>query len=181
MHELPVQTSSLRLRHLLQQDAEEMLVLNAEPSTKHWLPSHVYADIPAAVAAMDFLISAYTEPGDPRRGPYVLGVEDAATGRLLGHVGFSPLDDDVEVSYAIAESFRGQGLGTEALIAGTEWVTRVFRLPAVVAITATANVPSRRILERSGYAHVRDELMVFQGVEEHVSRYSCAASRPSTA
>lgn len=148
-----------------------MRELNAEPTTKHWLPSHVYADAPAAVAAMNFLISSYTSPGDPRLGPYVLAIEHVSSSKLLGHVGFSPLDGDVEVSYAIAESHRGLGLGAKALFAGTDWVRRTFSLPKVVAITATANTASRRILERSGYTFVRDERMLFQGAEEHVSRY----------
>ena len=55
-------------------------------------------------------------PGDPKRGPYVLGVEHLKTGQLLGHVGFSPLDDGVEISYAIAQAWRCRGHGVQAML-----------------------------------------------------------------
>lgn len=95
-----------------------MMELNCEPSTRLWLPSHVYADLNEATARMRYLISCYSSPADPRVGPYVLAVEHLASGALLGHVGFSPFDSDVEVSYAIAEHSRGRGYGSEALLYG---------------------------------------------------------------
>jgi len=171
VHGLPIRTPSLVLRHFVLDDAEPILPLNAEPSTKHWLPSHVYADLPAAKAALAHLISCYSKPGHPRRGPYVLAVERNRTGRLLGHVGFSPLDDEVEVSYAIAESERGQGFGAEALFHGCEWASKVFGLPSFLAVTATANVASRHTLGRASFIHETDEVMHFQGTRRPVSRY----------
>ena len=148
-----------------------MLRLNAEPSTRRWLPSHVYADLPAAKAALAYLISCYLEPGDPRRGAYVLAVERNRTGLLLGHVGFSPLDDEVEVSYAIAESERGQGFGAEALGHACDWASQVFGLQGFVAVTATGNVASRCTLGRASFIHETDEVMRFQGTRRPVSRY----------
>lgn len=176
MHGLPVQTRSLLLRHFVREDALPILALNAESTTRHWIPSHVYADAAEACSKLALLISAYSDPADPRHGPYVLAVEHAGTRQLLGHVGFSPLHGEVEVSYAIAESHRGQGLGAEALSRATDWVTQTFGLSSVVAVTAVTNAPSRRALDRSGYVHVRDELMRFQGVTQPVSRYC----RPSS-
>jgi RimJ/RimL family protein N-acetyltransferase len=90
---------------------------------------------------------------------------------LLGHVGFSPLGEEVEVSYAIAESARGRGYGTEALVHACNWVARACAVHCVLANTATANEPSRRTLERASFVHVRDEAILFQGVPQPVSRY----------
>jgi RimJ/RimL family protein N-acetyltransferase len=128
----------------------------------------VYADAREAAEAMDYLIGCYARPGDPRLGAYVLAVDDAERGVLLGHVGFSPLDDDVEISYAIAEHARGRGLGAEAVMHACAWVSGSFGLPRIVAITDADNVPSRRMLERAGFAHVQDEVMRFQGMEGKV-------------
>jgi RimJ/RimL family protein N-acetyltransferase len=147
------------------------MALNGEVSTRHWLPSHVYASLDDAVAALEFLISCYAAPGHPRLAPYVLAIEDAGTRELLGHVGFSPLDAEVEVSYAIAEAARGRGYATEALVHACNWLADACEVPSVLAITATANVPSRRLLERATFAHERDELRRFQGAEQTVSRY----------
>lgn len=166
-----VDTRSLLLRHFVAEDAPRVLELNAEPTTRRWLPSHVCADLEEARATLGFLIASYAAPGDPRLGPYVLGIELRDTGQLVGHVGFSPLGEDVEVSYAVAESARGRGFGSEALHHACDWACRTFGLPGAVATTASENLASRRLLAKARFAHVRDEVMRFQGAEEAVSRY----------
>lgn len=170
---LPITTGSLVLRRFVLEDAEAILQLNAEPSTRLWLPSHVYSSSAEAQAALEFLISAYSSPGDPQRGPYVLAVECAGDRQLLGHVGFSPIDGEVEVSYSIAESARGRGLGAQAVAGACAWVNDAFGVRTVIALTATENIPSRRTLERAGFVHAWDEGIEFQGVHQTVSRYSC--------
>lgn len=97
MRSLPIPTSSLRLRPIWVEDAARMMELNGEPSTSRWLPSHVYAGLDEANSRMRHLIACYSSPGDPRLGPYVLAIDHLASGALLGHVGFSPFDGDVEV------------------------------------------------------------------------------------
>lgn len=148
-----------------------MMELNGEPSTRRWLPSHVYADEREAIDRMRYLISCYSSPGDPRRGPYVLAVEHAASGALLGHVGFSPFDNEVETSYAIAEDSRKRGYGSEALRSACQWAAHRFDLASVLALTESENAASRRTLERAGFVHDEDILMRFQGTQELVSRY----------
>ena len=171
MRLLPIDTASLRLRHIVVDEALRMMALNGEPTTRRWLPSHVYADTNEATERMGFLISCYASPGDPRLGPYVLAVEELASGVLLGHVGFSPFDSDVEVSYAIAEDSRGRGYGSEALLNACRWAAGTFDLPGILAITEAENTPSRRTLERTGFVHDKDTVMRFQGSEETVSHY----------
>lgn len=171
MHALPIETASLRIRHLVVEEAERMMELNGEESTRRWLPSHVYADTTEAVARVRFLVACYSTPGDPRLGPYVLAVEHLASGALLGHVGFSPFDADVEVSYAIAEDSRGHGYGAESLLRSCRWAAAQFSLSRILAITEAANAPSRRTLERAGFLHESDTVMTFQGTEQTVSRY----------
>jgi RimJ/RimL family protein N-acetyltransferase len=152
-------------------EAGRMMELNAEPSTRRWLPSHVYADLAQATARTQYLIDCYASPGDPRKGAYVLAVEHRESGELLGHVGFSPFHAEVEVSYAIAERARGRGYGAEALLHGCRWAAKAFDLPSLLAITEVANASSRRTLERAGFVHERDFVMQFQGKDEAVSRY----------
>ena len=148
-----------------------MMELNGEPSTRRWLPSHVYANEHEAAERMRYLISCYSSPGDPREGPYVLAVEHTASGVLLGHVGFRPFDSEVETSYAIAEGSRRLGYGSEALHCACQWAVEQFNLPSVLALTESENAPSRRTLERAGFVHEEDRFMRFQGTQELVSRY----------
>lgn len=171
MHALPLETPSLRLRHFVAEDAAPLMALNAEASTRQWLPSHVYWSLDDASSKLGFLISCYSAPGHPQRGPYVLAVEQKDEARLLGHVGFSPFEDEVEVSYAIAESARGRGFGTEALVHACHWIADAFAVPRVLAITESANALSRRLLDRAGFVRVHEAVMMFQGREQLVSRY----------
>lgn len=176
---LPLSTPSLRLRHFVMADVPVIMALNAEASTRHWLPSHVYGSLDDAADSIGYLIACYASPGDPRFGPYVLAVEHAASGELLGHVGFSPLDGGkVEVSYAIAEAARGRGHGNEALVPACDWACRACGLPGLWAATAAANLASRRLLERAGFTLAREEVVRFQGIDaQRVARYWLAAPR----
>jgi [ribosomal protein S5]-alanine N-acetyltransferase len=171
VHALPVLTPSLILRQFSVEDASTILTLNAEPSTRRWLPSHVYANLADAREAMEFLVSCYTEPGHPQRGPYVLAVAHRRSAALLGHVGFSPLDEEAEISYAIAESERGHGLGVEAVDHACTWVQRNFKLQRVIAVTSVENAASRRLLAKAKFRFQRGESMRFQGTEQQVARY----------
>ena len=148
-----------------------MMELNGEPSTRRWLPSHVYADVNVATLRLRHLVACYSSPGDPRLGPYVLAVEHAASGALLGHVGFSPIGGEVEVSYAIAEGSRGRGYGSEALRFSCPWAAESFDLPGILAITESENTPSRRTLQRAAFVHAGDTIMQFQGSRQTVCRY----------
>ena len=169
--QLPIQTASLRLRWLNVNEAQRMMELNAEPSTRRWLPSHVYADLTEATSRMQYLVACYSSPGDPRLCPYILGIEHMANGALLGHVGFSPFDNGVEISYAIAEEERGHRYGSEALLSACNWAAATFKLNTLLALTDADNIPSRRTLEHAAFVHDRDIVMKFQGKEESVSRY----------
>jgi RimJ/RimL family protein N-acetyltransferase len=171
MHGLPLETASLRLRHIVPSDAPLFMELNAEPSTRRWLPSHVYPSLDDALSRLRYLIACYSAPGHPRLGPYVLAIEHKDDGSLLGHVGFSPFDDDVEVSYAIAESSRGRGYGAEVLVRACRWLADEFAVPRVLALTESANVSSCRLLLRASFALVEEGVLMFQGQEQLVSRY----------
>ena len=171
MHPLPLRTPSLLLRHFVPEDAPAVMSLNSEQTTRRWLPSQVYSDLSQAAASLTHLIKSYSSPGDAKLGPYVLGVEHQETAQLVGHVGFSPLASEVEVSYAIAEGARGRGYGTEALAHACIWASAAFALRRLTAVTAAANLPSRRTLDRAGFVHSCDEAMRFQGSEQNVSRY----------
>jgi RimJ/RimL family protein N-acetyltransferase len=120
---------------------------------------------------MEYLISCYSTPGHPLQGPYVLAVEHKYNGSLLGHVGFSEFNGEVEVSYAIAESSRGRGYGTEALVCACNWAVAAFALTRLLAITESANASSRSLLDRAHFVQVHEALMLFQGKEQRICRY----------
>lgn len=169
---LPIETVSLLLRHFDLKDAPAALLLSNEETSRAGLPSQVYRDHGHAVSALAFLMGHYSTPGNPRHGPYVLAVEHRSHGVLIGHVGFSPLGEKVEIGFSIAQDYQGQGLATEAIVAASRWAFEAFELDTIVAVTSAVNTASKRTLARAGFVHERDESMNFQGTVQDVSVYA---------
>jgi RimJ/RimL family protein N-acetyltransferase len=172
--ELPIETRSLRIRHFVPEDAADALRLSQEDTSRTWLPSQVFRDHAHALSTLEFFIRTYVTPGNPRLGPYVLAIEHRTDRALLGHVGFSPLDDEVEIGFSIARNHQGQGFATEAIVAASDWALQAFKLDRVLGITSAANVASRHALARAGFGHREDKSMNFQGTEQDVSVYVLA-------
>ena len=169
---LPLSTPSLTIRHFIPGDSRDLFLLSQEEAYRTWLSNQVYETESEARSAVEFLISTYSDPGNPRQGPYVLGVEHRADRRLIGHVGLSPLEEDVEIGFAIGERYQGRGLGTEAVLAASAWTLEAFGLDKIIGIASSMNVASRRTLERARFVHESDQMMRFQGKDQGVSIYA---------
>ena len=57
----------------------------------------------------------------------------------------------VEIGYGVDEAFRGRGFATEAVGALVDWGRGREDVGAFLAETLTANLPSRRVLEKNGF------------------------------
>lgn len=172
---LPLVTPSLRIRRMLLDDARDLFALSNEEAYRLWLPSQVYRDESHARSVLQFLVDQYSSPAHPRWGPYVLVIEHAADRQIIGHVGFSPFGDDVEVGFAIAQRYQRQGLAVEALAAACSWAHATFQLERILGITSAANLASKRTLGRAGFVHQGDRILNFQGTEQVVSVHALAA------
>lgn len=165
---LPLHTGALLLRPFVPADARDLFVLSHEEAYRAGLPSQVYRDEPHALAVLEYLIGQFASPADPRHGPFVLAIEQLADHALIGHVGFSPFEGEVEIGFAIAQRCQGRGLGREAVGAASRWALETFELEKILGITAAANIASRRVLAHAGFAHQEERVMRFQGAEEAV-------------
>lgn len=177
--QLPIETPSLKLRPFVSGDARKVFHMSQEEGMRAWLPSQVYRDEAHAASVLDFLISQYSAPADPRVGPYVLGVQLRGSGELVGHVGLSPLGEAVEVGFAIEHSHQCKGIATEAVRAACHWASDVFSLQTILGITAERNVASQGVLLRAGFARQKDEVTRFQGVEQPVVFFAFSRRNPT--
>ena len=76
---------------------------------------------------------------------------------VIGDCGtHGPVDaaGSVEIGYGLAAPSRGQGYGSEAVAAVTEWLLSQPGVRQVRAHTLTSNAPSRRVLEKAGFTYV---------------------------
>ncbi len=172
MHGLPIETAFLTLRALVPEDAPKVFQMSQEDGMRTWLPSQVYRDEAHAASVLASLISQYSVPGDPRIGPYVLGVQVRSVGELVGHVGFGPLGEAVEVGFAIERAHQRRGIATEAVRVACEWAADAFSIATIFGVTAAQNSASQGVLLRAGFARQREEVMRFQGLEQPVIHFA---------
>lgn len=84
----------------------------------------------------------------------------AADGRVIGDCGlkgWADADGRVEVGYGLAAPFRGLGYGSEAVGALLGWLRTRSEVRTVLAEVLAANAPSRRLVERLGFAATAEE------------------------
>lgn len=161
----------LVLRRLTLRDASTVFRLSQEPGMKAWIPDQVYRDEQEAEEVLRFLMSHYHEHASPAQAPYVLGVVLASTGELIGHVGFSPFEQGVEVGYAIGDAHQGRGLAKQAVATASAWALETFHLDAILGVVAEANLASCRVLEASGFREISSTRRTLHGIEGMVKTY----------
>jgi RimJ/RimL family protein N-acetyltransferase len=67
-------------------------------------------------------------------------------------VGYLRGPGDAELTYGLAEAYRGRGLATEAVRRVLRHAFEVLHLPRVVGVALSENLPSQRVMARAGMA-----------------------------
>ncbi|MBN2725948.1 GNAT family N-acetyltransferase [Candidatus Mcinerneyibacteriota bacterium] len=100
------------------------------------------------------------EKMDPVTDIIGLAVIEKESGSRAGHVsvGRHGLHDETEISYGLLPSYRGKGYATEACSALTEWAFSHFSLSYIIGTAPAENSASCRVLEKSGFTFVRNEM-----------------------
>jgi RimJ/RimL family protein N-acetyltransferase len=86
-------------------------------------------------------------------------IEETATGRFVGEVGFADFKRDIapsmqgvpELGFALAPAFHGNGYATEAVRAVLAWGDEYFTTSRTVCLISPENVASIRVAEKGGY------------------------------
>jgi RimJ/RimL family protein N-acetyltransferase len=85
-------------------------------------------------------------------------LEERATGRLVGELGFADFGRDLasfsgcpEIGWALASHAHGKGYATEAVRAAVAWGDGAFGSVRTVCMISTANLASIRVAEKCGY------------------------------
>jgi len=151
MDSLQIKTRSLIIRKFKLDDAKKIYLMSQENGIRTWIPDQVYADESKASDVLQFLIAQYSSSSSPKETPIVLGICLAETGELIGHIGLSPLQDKVEIGYAIEEKHQSCGYATEVVTFISEWGLKSFNLQSVYGFVDRENVASCKVLERSGF------------------------------
>jgi ribosomal-protein-alanine N-acetyltransferase len=169
---LKLQTGNLLIRSLTADDVPAVFRMSQENSLRQFLPDQVYETEKAASDVVDMLMANYARAEVSLAGTVcVLGVCLNDTSELIGHVGLSPLDDQMEIGYAISEQHQGNGYATQAVKSMTQWAMNSGGLSNIVAIVDSINVPSCRVLENAGYELLEEKIRKAFGREGLCRKY----------
>lgn len=97
-------------------------------------------------------LDALGEPVEDGHAPGWLVVLD---GQVIGDCGtHGPVaaDGSVEIGYGLAGPYRGRGLGSEIVVAISDWLIARPEVCTVRASVVADNLASRRVLEKAGFA-----------------------------
>ncbi|MCP4499265.1 MAG: GNAT family N-acetyltransferase [Deltaproteobacteria bacterium] len=175
MTALPILTASLELRPFAPQDVAKALAMSQESKSRRWLPDQVYDDEKKAKHVV-LELATFARIRNPQKAPLVLGGYLQSNNELIGHVGLSMCKAGVEVGYAIETAAQGQGYATEAVVALSSWYVQG-REESVWGIVVKANAASCRVLEKSGFTFIDEEVGDFHGRREILRRY-CREPNP---
>jgi len=150
MKHVDTTTPSLTLRPFTVDDAERLLSGEVDPRDG-WEGGYSFTEEPELLLEY---VAAVRASGDPAPfGPYLVHlVNGDVTGAAVGGVNlFGPLSDEgaIEFAFALVPAARGRGLAdqvvSEALALARANGARIVRAEAEIA-----NLPARKVLERSG-------------------------------
>lgn len=147
-----LETRRLRLRRWRAEDKKPFAELKADREVMRFFVE------PMSAAESDQFVTRIEEHFD-RTGFGLWAVEQSESGEFLGFVGlavpsfqahFTPC---VEIGWRLAAPFWNHGYATEAAQAALAFGFDVLEQDEIVAFTAVANAPSRRVMEKLGMAY----------------------------
>jgi [ribosomal protein S5]-alanine N-acetyltransferase len=142
---LPLLTRRLAIRPLAAADAGDVMTVYGDPEVMRYWNGSALADRLEARAWAREQGEAHAE-----RGFAQWRLSERAGARFVGCLGLQPLEDEVEILYALAPAMWGRGYATEAGEAALEYAFAEVGLECVVGIVRAANEASLRVLRRLG-------------------------------
>jgi RimJ/RimL family protein N-acetyltransferase len=148
-----LRTERLVLRPWRDEDLEPFAAMNADPAVREYFPStlsRAQSDALARRIRAEIQRDGY--------GPWAVEVPGLApdVGSFVGFIGlavpsfeaaFTPC---VEIEWRLARHVWGRGFATEGARAAATFAFDQLGLDEIVAMTATANLKSRRVMEKLG-------------------------------
>jgi RimJ/RimL family protein N-acetyltransferase len=157
---MEIVTNRLILRSFRDEDRAVNAQIFADPQVRRFALGTL--DTQAANARMDRAIAEYDKCGFG-----MLAVEDRRDGSFIGMLGLTGFNDalraaipskpGLQIAWQLARHAWGQGLATEGALAVLDHAFSALDATEVVAVTASINTPSRRVMVKSGMHHAPED------------------------
>lgn len=149
-----ITTERLTLRQWKPADFAPFAAMNADPAVREFFPGLLTKEDSDTAAR-------HLQAGLTANGFGLYAAELRATGEFIGFIGLETMDfaipgvaqPAVEIGWRLARAHWGQGLATEGARAVARHAFEEMRLKEIVSVTSTANIRSRRVMERIGMQH----------------------------
>ncbi|MFB5676929.1 GNAT family N-acetyltransferase [Paenibacillus terreus] len=145
--EFPVlETARLRLRQLVQEDADALFRLFASEELMRYYGRHPMAALEEAGEMIERHLLLFEELRGIR-----WGIELKENGQLIGTAGFHAWVHPyqrAEIGYELDQAYQGKGLAKEALTAAIDYAFSTMGINRIGALVYPENENSARLLER---------------------------------
>ncbi len=145
-------TENLILRRYRTEDAEALYEkLGTDPDMARYSGWNPYATQGLAQETVRRFMASYEEA---HAYSWVIDVD----GLVVGTIGaYDYAEDQIEVGFSVARTWRGRGFATEALRKVLKYLTENEGISCVTAWCAGENAASRSVMEKAGMHRVRTE------------------------
>lgn len=167
-----LETERLHLRKLLYSDQADIFAYAKNPEVAKHLLWDTHQNEFDTIQFLNLVYEAYNH-----NNPAPWGIELKGNKKIIGTAGFVSWDRDkneMEVGYALAQNYWGQGIVTEAVEEIIKFGFEKLKLTAITSRCNPINIGSFRVLEKSGFTFngiIKDQLLV-KGKLEDMRMYS---------
>ena len=146
-------TPRLKARRIKASDIGYVALTDADPQ----IHSFIYTTQPTRPESEARLERWLREEREAQMGFWIfsLGIDDIGHGGLFRS---ARIKGEVELGYVVRPPYWGRGLATEMSQALIDVVARGLKLDHVVAVTKPHNIASQRVLEKSGFTSLGDQI-----------------------
>ncbi len=147
-----LKTKRLILRKLSADDAQAVYNYRSDKKNYEFVDMHEYKTLKEA---SDFI--AGQNKGVDENKWIVWAIEKADSNELIGTISiwnFVDKDNKAELGYGIFPGHRRRGYMSEVLDAVCKYGFEELALSAIEACTSVENIPSRKMLEKNGFAKI---------------------------
>ena len=142
-----LQTTRVRLREFIPQDADALALILSDPETMRYYPA------PYDRAGVEQWIKRNRQRYR-HDGVGLWAMELKKTQQIIGDCGVILQEVEgerlYEIGYHLRRDFWGQGLATEAAIACRDWAFAHLKADRLISLIRPENLPSSRVAERVG-------------------------------
>jgi len=167
-----LETERLLVRPFKFEDAHALRKIVSQKEVMRYLPEDVMS-LKEVKRMISWLNDCYEKNSPERIIKFTAAVVWKKDQKVIGWCGLGPLDFDpkkIEIFYGLSEEYWGKGIATEAGKAMLHYGFDAIKLNKIVAVTASENVASIRVIEKMGMIYTKK---IKKLPEEHSSYEGC--------